>query len=225
MARLKELDVSLHFSRFSRVVKPFSQSLALLLHHKDEVADALLTALPQHEGGSWKSLLSLLGVFVRDLREEAYPHFPRMCAVLKGMISAATPELTAEVFRTLSFVFKYLAPAIVADPEYSTHFNVWTPLLASRRHYFRDMTAAALALLLRKQSASGLQTQLTALLRGVSRVPSALPTGEEAMSATQAAATGVLSSSVELVDGVATLIFECMRGVAGGFHSLTPTLL
>lgn len=53
----------------------------------------------------------------RDLRQELYPHFKRILDALLELIDPSKPELTGEVFRTLTNVFMYLSKQLLADIE------------------------------------------------------------------------------------------------------------
>ena len=211
LARWREADPSTHFQRYARAVAPLTSSLAQLVHHRDAVVTTTVNALNDQHAISWRALLALLGVLARDLRGDMYSHYPAVAAALRALVDASRPEVTAEVFRTAAFLFKYLARPILADVAWPVRFNEWSVFLAAPKPYIRDMAASALAVLLRRHTPAALRAQVTSLLRG--------------MSVDGAAPGAPTARSPELKDGVATLLFELLRGVRGGLHSASPALL
>ena len=104
LERWTELDVSQPFAQLFDEIWPVVQSMAQLLHHKDEVVNALLDKLVERNEVAFKPLLALLPVLARDLREEMYPYFGRVLDALVALIDPAKPTRTGEVFKTLSCV-------------------------------------------------------------------------------------------------------------------------
>jgi hypothetical protein len=53
----KELNGTLHFSRFLRDIRPFAQSLTSILYHKDHLIETLTSHLQVPESGALEPLL------------------------------------------------------------------------------------------------------------------------------------------------------------------------
>jgi len=237
--RLRGLDVSSSFRSFSSTVAPLCRTLAQLLHHRDAVVGALAAALG---GGAppacWASLCALTGVLARDLREELYPCYDTLVGALRGLMGAGAGAVVAEAFRALGFLFKYLAPALLADARFRERFGEWGGYLGGRRIATRDHAAAALALLLRRAPLAGARAQLLAALRavgggggggGAAGALAAAGGAGSACSVEEALAGAELAAArargVDMRDGVARLLFETLRGPGGALHSRGAPLL
>lgn len=223
------ISLNSDFKRINSRLGPLSYSLAHVLHHRDEIVDVLLEAIADRANLAWKPSMSLLGVLARDLREELLPRFSDIITGLRSRIDTRQPEVTAEVFRAVSFVFKFLAEAVTTDPRFSGWLREWAPFISSRKPLVRELTGGALALLLKQHDDAGISKQILALLSSVSASVS-IPSDHTSVSDIETYSMSAidLSSqehSVEMRDGVAQLLFECLRGPNGSFHSQSPKIL
>lgn len=236
--RQRALDISGPFRRFYAQVSPLSRTLPQLVHHRDAVVDALVGALsarssPTEPTLCWPALCALTGTLARDLRGELYPRYNDLMGALRTLIDPARPEVTASAFRTVSFLFKYLSPCLAGDPAALTaRVEEWTGYLGSRRMGLRDLTAASLSLLLRKLPLGGQRGQVLGMLRSVAgggATPPPLATLATLEDIASAVAMGerttVLGRGVDMKDGVARLLFQCIKGPAGSLHSRGETIL
>jgi hypothetical protein len=223
------VSLSSDFKQLNSRLGPLSYSLAHILHHRDEIVDILLDTVAERSNLAWKPAMSLLGVLSRDLRDELLPRFSDIITGLRSRIDTRQPEVTAEVFRSVSFVFKFLASAVTADPRFSEWLREWAPFISSKKPLVRELTGGALALLLRQHDEAGISSQISALLGSVS-VSVSVPEEHTSVAAIEAYSTSVIdlssqAHSVEMRDGVAQLLFECLRGPIGTFHSQSPKTL
>jgi U3 small nucleolar RNA-associated protein 20 len=80
LCRWRELNTTTHWLDVERVVRPLSQSLPLLLLHKQQVLQALLQGLLPSASPSLPPLFALLVAAARDLQEELVPLLPAVWA-------------------------------------------------------------------------------------------------------------------------------------------------
>ena len=216
LLRRREMDGSRVFISLSRTLLPLTTNTASLLHHVRPVVAALLDSLGgggrPGPGVAAHSILCIVSVLGRDLREELLPHFDGLAGGLRGLLPDASPELAGEVYRALSFLFKYVGQALLSRDQadaFPSRFNGWVTSpqgLAARQHHLRDMAAGALSVLLRRDTPAGATSKVMGVLKGMSSV-------------------GGAARPPELKDGVARLLFEMLRGVKTGFHSTAERLL
>lgn len=231
LERWRDIDISQQFKQFAWKVNPLCRNMKLLLHHADTIISEILETLKAHNSVCWKALLALLAVLARDLKTEVYKRWLDIVPVLKSMIQPiAAPEITAETFRTISFLFKYLANDILNDPEYGARFNDWIGYLSHKRTFVRESMASALALLLRRATSHAQRTQLYNILRGAAVVPEPDKRSMKSLdsflqSSAECTVQGARSKTPEYKDGISLLIFESISGPNNSFHSRTQKLL
>lgn len=228
--RWRELDISGDFKRLNYKLAPISRTLAQVIHHKNEIIDALLGCLHDKQCLCWKPAMHLVGVLARDLQHDMFERFDDVVSVLRTRIDPTAPEATAETFRTVSFVFKYLSESILADSKYSVRFNEWIAYLGSNKVFIRELTASSLSLLLKQHSDSGLKNQVSSLLRGMSTVQDPPLAGLASVddindAVTTASQTASRARSTELKDGLSMLLFELLRGANKLLHSKAPKVM
>ena len=100
------VSLSSDFKQLNSRLGPLSYSLAHVLHHRDEIVNILLDTVAERSNLAWKPAMSLLGGVSRELRDELLPRFSDIITGLRSRIDTRQPEVTAEVFRSVSFVFK-----------------------------------------------------------------------------------------------------------------------
>lgn len=140
-----------------------------------------------------------------------------------GILDPANPEELELVFSCLVFLFKFLAKQLVADIDHVYRSErglagapcadrpLWgrrayfVGLLCHKKTHIRRFAAESFAFLVRKVRSERMERVLNALLAPPHEDSGA---GGDAFS-----------------DGVATLLFETVRGVEHGFHSCAPELL
>lgn len=110
----------------------------------------------------------------------------------------AQPELSTQVFKTITMLFNYLRVQILKDME-AVH-KCYFPLLGHPKPFVRDFAAQTLSVLLRRvDSSKDLKKYLSTYFRALTR--------------------GSGKDDEVLQDGSAKLLFALMRNVNHGFHS------
>jgi hypothetical protein len=206
--RLQQLDLSIPFSKLAKELKPFCASLAALLHHKNEVVSRVVRSLREDQAICWKSLLALMSVLAKDLRSDLVPFMAEFNLALKAMIDPAKPEKTAEVFRALSLVFRFVGPALAdSKSAFDSTLTAWAEYFGSKRPLLRQMACSSLAVLTKRLAIKDQSKTLKRIWKGVA-VCSAdqLPAPEDR-------------------DSAAMLAFENIKGPSGGLHSRGIKLL
>eukprot|EP00879_Flechtneria_rotunda_P031987 GHRR01035128.1.p1 GENE.GHRR01035128.1~~GHRR01035128.1.p1 ORF type:complete len:141 (+),score=38.63 GHRR01035128.1:266-688(+) len=80
LAEWRELNAARDWLDVERKLRPLAQSLPLLLHHKQQVLDVLLSSLRPQAALSLPPVFGLLVAAARDLQEELVPHMPAVWA-------------------------------------------------------------------------------------------------------------------------------------------------
>lgn len=114
------------------------------------------------------------------------------------------PELSTQVFKTITMLFNYLRVQILKDME-AVH-KCYFPLLGHPKPFVRDFAAQTLSILLRRvDSSKDLKKYLSTYFKALAR--------------------GSSSDNEILLDGSAKLLFALVRNVNHGFHSRMREIL
>ncbi|KAG4055863.1 hypothetical protein PC123_g9071 [Phytophthora cactorum] len=203
-AELTTLD---SFQLLFRALQPLVTTTPQLLHHLKKVVKRLQTELkdarddaqdPVVQRQRLVPVLKLVTALARELGKEFYPYFAGTLPLVVAVIDTKDPELSTQVFKTLTMLFSYLRVQLLADME-AVH-KCYFPLLGHPREFVRSFAAQTLAVLLRrlespKAMRKYLRAYLTALVKGSGR------------------------SNEILRDGSAKLFFALVKNVNHGFHS------
>ncbi|RLN88940.1 hypothetical protein BBJ28_00017600 [Nothophytophthora sp. Chile5] len=203
-AELTTLD---SFQRLFRSLQPLVTTTPQLLHHLPKVVARLRTELADARKESEAvevqrqqlvPVLKLVTALARELRKEFYPHFAGVLPLVVAVIDTKDPELSTQVFKTITMLFSYLRVQLLADMD-AVH-KCYFPLLGHPREFVRDFAAQTLAVLLRRvESPKALRKYLRAYLTAL--------------------ACGTGHDNKVLRDGSAKLMFALVRNVNHGFHS------
>ncbi|POM77970.1 U3 small nucleolar RNA-associated protein, partial [Phytophthora palmivora] len=202
-----ELTTLESFQLLFRSLQPLVTTTPQLLHHLKKVVKRLQKELQEARNDSTDPVvqrqrlvpvLKLVTALARELGKEFYPHFAGILPLVVAVIDTKDPELSTQVFKTLTMLFNYLRVQLLADMD-AVH-KCYFPLLGHPRDFVRDFAAQTLAVLLRrlespKAMRKYLRAYLTALVKGSGR------------------------SNEILRDGSAKLFFALVKNVNHGFHS------
>ena len=210
LSKWGELNLTTDFTGFLRDVQGSIGSLALVLHNKDVLVDALLQRLTR---GSLaiKPLCACMAALARDLRQEFYPYLqPRVLPVLFQLLDVQDAEQLEDVFSCIAFLFKFLLRFVIDD--FTPIFDLMFPLLGHKHWYIRKFSAEVVSFLIRKVPAERLSESLAHVLATAVR--------EMAGSATeQVSAYAMATKRKQVKEGVSQFLFEAVKGVQNGFHS------
>ncbi|CAI5744220.1 unnamed protein product [Peronospora destructor] len=209
-AELTTLD---SFQLLFRSLQPLVTTTPHLLHHLKKVMKRMQKELQEARHGSADlvvqrqrlvPVLKLVTALARELGKEFYPHFAGVLPLVVAVIDTKDPELSTQVFKTLTMLFSYLRVQLLADMD-AVH-KCYFPLLGHPREFVRSFAAQTLAVLLRRLESPKairkyLRAYLTALVKGSGR------------------------SNEVLRDGSAKLFFELVKNVSHGFHSRMREML
>ncbi|TDH68660.1 hypothetical protein CCR75_007476 [Bremia lactucae] len=190
-----------------RSLQPLVTTIPQLLHHLKSVIKMLQKELqmvqddvqdPVVQRQRLVPVFKLITALARELGKEFYPYFAGLLPLIVAGIDTKDPELSTQVFKTLTMLFKYLRMQLLADMD-AVH-KCYFPLLGHPREFVRSFAAQTLAVLLRrlespKAMKKYLRAYLTALVKGSG------------------------SNNETLRDGSAKLFFALVTNVNHGFHS------
>ena len=117
LSKWTELNCTLHFQNFSSKVSAYVQSLAQLVHHKEEVIDLLKEHLQIPGSLALLSLLDLVVQLAKDLQGDFYPYFGSFFEIFLSLLSrySQEPRVLECIFQTLGHLFKFLWRNMVKD--------------------------------------------------------------------------------------------------------------
>ncbi len=150
--------------------------------------------------GCMIDLLNLMSTLCRELGDDFYPYFPTVLQTFVFLLDPKQPEMTGEIFKSLSVQFKYLSKRLILDMD--TVRGYYGPLLANRNPFIRQFAAESLSFLLRKMKLDRLCHHLNSTLTAMAKARS---------QETQA--------NDNLRDGLASLLFHVVKNVNITLHS------
>ncbi|KAJ3175962.1 U3 snoRNP protein [Geranomyces variabilis] len=145
--RWQEINCTGPFTLFVREVRPYAMSLVMILQQKDTIVAILLKHLAEPSRVAVEPLLDLTASLARDLQEELYPYFPRICSATLQLLENTELRIAELVFKTLAYLYKHLA-AQLKDDIVPT-FDLISPFLSHSTSYIRRFSAEAFGSLLR----------------------------------------------------------------------------
>ncbi|WFD00171.1 U3 snoRNP protein [Malassezia yamatoensis] len=214
-----ELNLSLPFQAFHSEVYSKSQSLPLLLHHRDEITDAFdrFLTLENQNWLAWDAFLDLVPRFAFDLGPEFLPVYPRMLTALLRASSLMTKNVTKNdqvlaarlverAFHSAAWLFRAIQPSLNRADNPALILESWSivrqfldPSSGQVKDHTRRFVLEAFAHLVRKAPRAKLMAVVPQML--------------------QDANCTVLEDAV-----AATLANSCVT-TANVLHSRTPELL
>eukprot|EP00127_Corallochytrium_limacisporum_P005483 Clim_evm31s206 gene=Clim_evmTU31s206 len=197
LEKWRDLNLTRNFAEFGNKVMPLVQSLPQLLYHKDKVATLLSEHLRLDPGLAVKELGDLCVQFVRDLRDEAYENFADLLEGLMTALNPKDPEAMNNVFHSIAYIFKYLIHQLVE--HFDEVLEQFQGMLHHDSPYVRRFGAESFAVLLRRSTTKQWIRTLDVLI--------------------QFADGKTEGEREEWHEVSASIVFEVMKGVKGGFHS------
>jgi hypothetical protein len=188
-------------------------------------SDTQVTYIPNQ---ATTDILHLLSVLARDLRHEIHAvlHSKILPRILYDLLNPSPPPsgrqaipmsvtLVETAFRTLGYIFKYDAEAILSEvdkpgqePCLENMRQYYGATLGNSRDYVRRLAAETFAPLVRKcKSESARRKHVRRVIRALAA------TGHDALS------NSLKKAQADAIDGVAHFLLETARGMAGRLHS------
>lgn len=147
----KDMNLSENFTNFVRQLEPVCDSLALILHHHDDIMKMLAIYIEKKDALSLEPLLDLLGRFAHDLGVRFESHFATAVTLVGSLATSHNDIQVIEwSFTCLAWLFKYLSRLLV--PDLRPLFQVMAPLLGKvpQKFHTTRFAAEAMSFLLRK---------------------------------------------------------------------------
>ncbi|KAI6646604.1 Small subunit processome component 20-like [Oopsacas minuta] len=193
----RELNETADFCSLLNLTRDKIQTLHLLLHHKDFLLEAIITAISEADELSLEPILDLIVQLARDLQQELSPHFTRIFSVLIARLNSRDAGILELVFSCLAHLLKILWRHLIAESDVIC--DCYSSLLSSsQREHIQRFAAESLSFLLRRSLAANHQQTLQSLYK-------------------------ILSD--DTAEGIGIVLFEMMKGPQYHFHSCTPGLL
>ncbi|KAI9139232.1 armadillo-type protein [Paraphysoderma sedebokerense] len=200
----RELNLTVHFTEFSKEIDPFVQSLPLILYHKDTIVNILIKHIKVEESMAYEPILNLITMLARDLGVDFNPFFEPIIQSILPLIRLHDSKILEWTFQTVAYLFKYLSKQLLQNliPIY----NVLSPLLGQStriaKPYIRLFAAEAFSYLLRKAKSDVLSNVMDAIFNSLAE-----------------------NETDEFVEGIALLMFETMKSVNHTLHSRFRVLI
>ncbi|KAI8070329.1 armadillo-type protein [Gongronella butleri] len=193
----RDLNLTRHFKQFNREISPYCKSLVAVVHHKDTIIDLLEKHLLVPQSLALDALLDLVTKLAKDLEGEFYPYYTRILKCMLPLVHHQDVALLECLFNSLAYLFKFLSRQILPDIEVT--FDLLAKLLGedtTTKPYIRHFSAEAFAFLMRKVRADALKKLVKHILHSLDADP-----------------------SLQYIEGLAMLFFECCKQVDGCLHS------
>ncbi|RPB03752.1 hypothetical protein L873DRAFT_1730772, partial [Choiromyces venosus 120613-1] len=112
-----DLNLSSTFVEFVRPVRPLSESLPHILHHKQRIFEFLVGGIKSRDVNALEPLLDLLTQFAHDLGVEFQGFFEESVGLLAGLVAEGfvDAQVIEWVFGALAYLLKYLSRLLAGD--------------------------------------------------------------------------------------------------------------
>ncbi|KAL2955225.1 hypothetical protein AAZX31_18G015600 [Glycine max] len=199
----RELNTAEDFISLYEEIMPYTQTLPLVLLHKESLISKLLSRLHIKARLSLEPILRLIAALSRDLLEEFVPLLPRIVDSLVSLLESGgdrEPDIIEQIFMSWSYIMMYLQKYLVRNP--SEVLKVTSKLRYYPKEYVQQFMAEAMSFVLRNAPDEQLK-------RGIRRVID----------------DAVKKPSLCRESGVEALVFNIMKGHSSRFHSKAERVL
>ncbi|KAJ1406609.1 Down-regulated-in-metastasis protein [Sesbania bispinosa] len=199
----RELITAEDFISLYEEIMPYTQTLPLVLLHKESLMSKLLSRLHIKARLSLEPILRLIAALSRDLLEEFVPLFPRIVDSVVALLESGAdrePDIIEQIFTSWSYIMMYLQKYLIHNP--SEVLKVTSKLRYYPKEYVQHFMAEAMSFVLRNAPDEQLK-------RGIRRV----------------IAEAVKKPSPSREFGVETLLYNIMEGYSSKFHSKAERVL
>ncbi|XP_004492742.1 uncharacterized protein [Cicer arietinum] len=199
----RELNTAEDFISLYEEVIPYTQTLPLVLLHKESLISKLLSRLHIKARLSLEPVLRLITALSRDLVDEFVPLFPRIVDSLASLLESGAdrePDIIEQIFTSWSYIMMYLQKYLILNT--SEVLKVTSKLRYYPKEYVQQFMAEAMSFVLRNAPDEQLK-------RGIRRV----------------IAEVVKKPSPCRCFGVELLLYNIMKGYSSRFHSKAERVL
>ncbi|KAJ1404604.1 Armadillo-type fold [Sesbania bispinosa] len=199
----RELNTAEDFISLYEEIMPYTQTLPLVLLHKESLMSKLLSRLHIKARLSLEPILRLIAALSRDLLEEFIPLFPRIVDSVVALLESGAdrePDIIEQIFTSWSYIMMYLQKYLIHNP--SEVLKVTSKLRYYPKEYVQHFMAEAMSFVLRNAPDEQLK-------RGIRRV----------------IAEAVKKPSPSREFGVEMLLYNIMEGYSSKFHSKAERVL
>ncbi|KAJ7955379.1 Small subunit processome component 20-like protein [Quillaja saponaria] len=199
----RELNTAEDFISFYEEMMPLTQSLPLVLLHKESIASELFLRLHIKARLSLEPILRLIAALSRDLLEDFLPLFPRLVDSLVYLLENGAdrePEIIEQIFTSWSYIMMYMQKYLTRKPVDVLKFTV--KLRYYPKVYVQEFMAQATSYLLRNAPDEQLKQGIARIMAEVVKKPFV---GRES--------------------GVSALLYYVMTGSSLRFHSRAERVL
>lgn len=148
----RELNAAHDWLECYKEIQPLCSTLPLLVHHQNDIVDALLGRMTMGCKLSLEPILSLVGTLSRDLASDFLQHlekvFVTMIDLVVGQGGDGDAQVLEHVYTAMSAICKNLAKYLVLDVKPVLKLTV--PLRHHASHHIKKFTADALGFLIRR---------------------------------------------------------------------------
>ncbi|XP_047194452.1 small subunit processome component 20 homolog isoform X2 [Hippoglossus stenolepis] len=190
LTKWRDLNLTEHFTTFSKEVSNNSQSFNMLVFHQKTIVESLKTHLAVKNSLAYQPLLDLVVQLARDLQTDFYPHFPDFFVLITSLLDTKDTEVLEWAFTCLSYLYKYLWRVMVKDM--TNIYSLYSTLLSHKKEHIRKFAAESFSFLMRK--VPDLDALLTHVFSDLQQHP-------------------------DKAEGAGQLLFEMCKGVRHMFHS------
>ncbi|KAE9587002.1 hypothetical protein Lalb_Chr23g0269091 [Lupinus albus] len=199
----RELNTAEDFISLYEEIMPCTQTLPLVLLHKESLITKLLSRLHMKARLSVDAILRLIAALSRDLLDEFVPLFPRIVDSLASLLESGgdrEPDIIEQIFTSWSCIMMYLQKYLIDDP--SVVLKVTAKLRYYPKMYVQQFMAEAMSYVLRNVPRD------EQLERGIGIVM------DEAV-----------KDPSSCIESVAELLYNIMKGYSSRFHSKSKRVL
>ncbi|KAL8675061.1 MAG: hypothetical protein Q9168_000544 [Polycauliona sp. 1 TL-2023] len=211
--RLKDLNLSEHFSNFCREITPLCDSLPQVLHYHADIIRILTFYITKGDLHSLEPLLSLLASFAHDLASKFDSHFSDAVLLVATLAAKHSDvEVIEWSFNCLAWLFKYMSRLLV--PDLRPLLRVMSPFLgkAPQKNFTIRFAAESMSFLMRK----------AALVYHKNQIPLDFAIDFILDEVDEAEKHGRVAPLYHR--GLTTLLVDAIKGIDRGLHSSGPAL-
>ncbi|KAK7331456.1 hypothetical protein VNO77_25681 [Canavalia gladiata] len=199
----RELNTAEDFISLYEEIMPHTQTLPLVLLHKESLISKLLSRLHIKARLSLEPILSLIAALSRDLLEEFVPLLPRIVDSLVSLLESGgdrEPDIIEQIFTSWSYIMMYLQKYLIRNP--SEVLKVTSKLRYYPKEYVQQFMAEAMSFVLRNAPHEQFQ-------KGIRRVID----------------DAVKKPSLCRESAIEALLYNIMKGYSSRFHSKAERVL